>query len=181
MLKRLVLVVPIFIVIIVIGCARNVVSPPPGNVATADEGKQLAADASAAKSTAPPGAASLVAGAKTATTGLLSVTHANGNCTSNTCWNPGSPNPGGCAGCVTLNIFLPLGSQVTAIRCYTNAGGPNGDIPAPYQSKCGDLDVWATFDRPVLYSTPSNVVVTTIFHNRAKDRDRKAELQADWQ
>jgi hypothetical protein len=176
-IRRSVFLLP---VLVALGCAHKIVSPPAGNLAPPDQGKQIASEAIAAKTIAPAGVAAMAAVVKTATTGILSVTHANGNCTSDACWIQAT-NQGGCAACVTLNIFLPLGSQVTAIRCYTNAGGPNGDTPSLYQSKCGALDAWATFDRPVLYSTPSNVVVTTVFHNRAKDRSRQAELQADWQ
>ena len=113
---------------------------------------------------------------KTQKTGVLTVPHAHGNCTTNAC----SPSSG-CASCVTLTVYLPLSAQVVASRCYTNAGGPGGDSGSPQQVACGDLDAWATFEAPKQYTTPSNTVVETVFHNRSSDRDRLVELQVDWQ
>jgi hypothetical protein len=100
--------------------------------------------------------------AKTQKTGVLTVPHAHGNCTTNAC----APSQG-CASCQTLTVYLPLTAQVIAIRCYTNAGGGGGDSGSPQQVACGDLDAWATFDSPKQYSTPNNTVVETVFHNQA--------------
>lgn len=113
-------------------------------------------------------------GTKTQRTGVITVRHTNGNCNHNDC------SPNGCASCQTLTVYLPLNAQVAAIRCYTNAGGPAGDAPSPQQNPCGDLDAWATFDSPRQYTTPTNTVVETVFHNRSNNRDRLVELQIDW-
>lgn len=112
---------------------------------------------------------------KTQRTGVLTVPHAGGNCTSNTC------GPGHCAGCRTLTIYLPLNAQAVASRCYTNAGGTQGDSGALVQVTCGvELNAWAMFDAPRQYTTPNNTVIETVFHNRSSNRDRQVELQVDW-
>ncbi|MGA8027720.1 MAG: hypothetical protein WB992_11285 [Bryobacteraceae bacterium] len=112
---------------------------------------------------------------KTQRTGILTVRHAGGNCTSNVC------GPGHCAGCLTLTVYLPLNAQVVVSRCYTTAGGPQGDSATPAQVQCGaELNAWAMFDATRQYTTPNNTVIETVFHNRSSDRDRQVELQVDW-
>lgn len=183
MVRKIVWALPL---LATLGCTHRI-SPSTKNLPSVDEPKTVAAatkvenkeNADAAELAKKRIAAVAAPIIKTATTGTLAVTHANGPCKSNECWIQ-SNNTGGCAACVTLVVYLPLGSQVTAIRCYTNAGGPGGDTPSIYQARCGDLDAWATFDRPVQFSTPNNVVVTTTFHNRSHNRQRMAELQVDW-
>jgi hypothetical protein len=118
-----------------------------------------------------------VAQPKTTTTGVLTAKHANGNCTSDDCFVQGRNNF--CCTCVTLTSYMPLASEVVAIRCLTTAGGPSGDV-AIRVVPCTALDAWATFESPVKSTTPQNTVVTTVFHNRSHNRDRQIELQVDY-
>jgi hypothetical protein len=119
--------------------------------------------------------ATAVLQSRTSTTGVLTVAHANGQCKSDDCTSVGH-----CASCQTLTVYLPLTAQVVAIRCLTNAGGTGGDAPDVRVVNCAPLDAWATFDRPVQSSTPTNRVVQTVFHNRSHNRDRLVELQVDY-
>ena len=121
---------------------------------------------------------------QTATTGILVASHAHGECHVDQCYRGGVSIVDAnnyCASCVTLTAYMPLTAQVTSIRCLTTAttdGGP--DSPSVRVVPCGALDGWATFERPVQSTTPSNTVVTTVFHNRSHNRDREVELQVDY-
>jgi hypothetical protein len=121
---------------------------------------------------------------QTATTGILTAPHAHGECHVDQCYRPGVPFADAsnyCASCVTLTAYLPLTAQVVGIRCLstaTTAGGP--DSPNIQVVPCGALDGWATFDRPVQSTSPTNTIVTTVFHNRSHNRARDVELQVDY-
>src|ERR1700724_2715628 len=84
-------------------------------------------------------------GVKTATTGDLTATATINQCTDNTCY------PRGCAHCVDLTIYLPLGAQVVQIRYYTTAGYPN-DVQIR-QIGPGDI-AWSYMEPATQGSTP---------------------------
>lgn len=96
-------------------------------------------------------------------------------CTSNDC------KPTGCASCIDLTVYLPLGAQVDSIHCLTNAGYPNDfqhhDL---HEVACGQDVSWSIFDTPVQSTTPNNTVVSTKYHNRSHNRDRDVELVVNW-
>lgn len=114
---------------------------------------------------------------KTARTGNVSVPSTGSNCTSNTC------KPTGCATCALLRVHLPLGAQVVAIRYYHTAqytpSNPN-DYAHPVQQGPGE-SAWAMMEGAAQYTTPQNVIVQTVYHNRSHNRARQAALEVDWQ
>ena len=87
------------------------------------------------------------------------------------------------ASCVTLRVFLPLGAQVVAIRYYHTAqytpSNPS-DYSYPVQQGPGE-SAWAMMEQASQYSTPQNVIVQAVYHNRSHNRTRKAALEVDWQ
>jgi hypothetical protein len=97
------------------------------------------------------------------------------NCTVNTC------RPGGCASCVVLTVYLPVGAHVDSVLCLTNAGFPKDyqhhDL---HEVKCGEDVSWSIFDQAVTTTTQNNVVVTTTYHNRSSDRDRDVQTVVNW-
>jgi hypothetical protein len=114
---------------------------------------------------------------KTARTGNVPAAATGSQCTSNTC------QPGGCASCALLRVYLPLGAQVVAIRYYHTAqftpSNPN-DFGSPVQQGPGE-SAWAMMEQASQYSTPQNVIVQTVYHNRSHNRTRQAALEVDWQ
>lgn len=112
---------------------------------------------------------------RTSTTGVITVPHANGQCKEDECTSANH-----CASCQTLTVYLPLTAQIVATRCLTTAGGTGGDTSEVRVVNCGALDAWATFDQPTQFSTPTNRVVQTVFHNRSHNRDRLVELEVDY-
>jgi hypothetical protein len=121
---------------------------------------------------------------QTATTGVLTAAHAHGECRTDQCYRSGVTIVDAinyCATCVTLTAYMPLTAQVMNIRCLTTATTNGGaDSPSVREVPCGALDGWATFDRPVQSTSPTNTIVTTVFHNRSHNRNRDVELQVDY-
>jgi len=85
----------------------------------------------------------------------------------------------GCSTRGTVIAYLPLTAQVTAIRQYTNAGGPGGDH-AMEQVPPG-RHAWCEVYPPSQYTTPQNTVVEFVFRNWSGDRAREAALKVDWE
>jgi hypothetical protein len=92
--------------------------------------------------------------------------------------NDCQPAPGG-AFCVDLNVYLPLRSQVLAVRYFTTAGYPN-DTPQMRQVPPGDA-AWCFIEEAKPHTSHSNVIVHTKVHNRSHNRDRFVFLEVDWQ
>lgn len=110
---------------------------------------------------------------KTEKTGDLTAKAVGNECFANPC------HATGCAQCADLKVYLPLGAQVLSVRYYTTAWNNAGDTPIR-QILPGEIDGWAAMDAAIQYSTPTNTVVSTTFHNRSSDRNRLARLEVDW-
>jgi hypothetical protein len=121
---------------------------------------------------------------QTTTTGIITVEHAHGECRTDQCYQARATIVDAinyCASCITLTSYMPLTAQVVSIRCLTTATTNGGDDSQNVRVvPCGALDGWATFDRPVQSTSPTNTVVTTKFHNRSHNRNRDVELQVDY-
>lgn len=96
----------------------------------------------------------------------------------NKCYENSCKSKGGCAGCVEIIVLLPLGATVKAIRYYSTAGGPPGDVPLR-QITPGDF-AWSLMEPAQQSQTPINVVVKTVYFNRSHNRIRKARMEVDW-
>ncbi len=86
-----------------------------------------------------------------------------------------------CAVKIPLSVYLPLGAQVKAVRCYSVAGqedSAHGDL---HEVSCGVDTWWSIFTKPVQQTTPNNVTVTSEFQNRSSDRDRDCRMDVDWE
>jgi hypothetical protein len=92
-------------------------------------------------------------------------------------------NACGDARCVELIIYLPLTAQNIKPHCYVNIK-PNTTDDLPHgqlaEVGCGVDTAWSIFDKPTIQTTPTNVVVRTMFHNRSHNRDRDTKLVAEW-
>jgi hypothetical protein len=111
----------------------------------------------------------------TTRTGDVVVEHSNGNCNDQPCkWD------GGCAGCNWITAYLPLASRVLTWRYYSNAGGPNGDLPRPVQVSEGKHDSWSEVYRAEQFTTPTNTIVRFKLRNWSHNRDRVAALEVDY-
>lgn len=113
---------------------------------------------------------------RTAFTGDIPVAATGVNCIDDTCKQP--DGSGGCAACVDLTIYLPLGAQVHGIRYFSTAGGPAGDVPMR-QVTPGDF-AWSLMEAAQVTSTSTNVVVKAKYHNRSHNRARAVKLEVDW-
>ena len=97
--------------------------------------------------------------------------------------HPVTTNTCGVARCVELVIYLPLTAQNIKPHCYVNIK-PNTTDDLPHgqlaEVGCGVDTAWSIFDEPIVQTTPTNVVVRTVFHNRSDNRDRDMKLVAEW-
>jgi len=83
------------------------------------------------------------------------------------------------ARCQPLVVYLPLGAQVDQVECWSNINwGKAADLPHGQlkQAVCGMDGAWAIFDSVVIETTPTNVVVRSVFRNRSSDWDRDVKL-----
>jgi hypothetical protein len=88
-------------------------------------------------------------------------------------------NSNGCAVRVVLQVPLPRGSSVVAIRYYTTAGGEEGDHPLRAVNP-GDIG-WSYMEPAVVKTdAQGNITVETVYYNRSDNRPREAALEVDY-
>ena len=80
------------------------------------------------------------------------------------------------AKCTTLTVYLPLGAQITKVRYFhENIYNHNW-----YEAPPGTDLAWALHEPANVHTTPTNVVVTSVFKNWSHTTPRGCRMDVWW-
>ena len=85
-----------------------------------------------------------------------------------------------CAVRVVLSARIPPKATIVgAVRYYTTAGGPDGDVPMRAVQP-GDIG-WSLME-PAIIKTDrdGSTIIEAVYYNRSHNRSREAAIEVDW-